>query len=90
MTRPRFLNILAALLCLIGTISFVIELSHWIFDHHLSLIASFPILSVPHRPLDHHQRHDLQAPSGRRSTEFNVTTGRDAAEDVAAYDVILP
>ncbi len=31
-------------LCIVGFISFFIEGSHWILDHHLSWIASFPIV----------------------------------------------
>ncbi|MEI8197520.1 MAG: hypothetical protein WCI73_16615 [Phycisphaerae bacterium] len=47
LTRPHFLGVLAALICLAGSISFTIELSHWLFDHHLCLIGSFPILLLP-------------------------------------------
>ncbi|MHC4645788.1 MAG: hypothetical protein ACYTBJ_09800 [Planctomycetota bacterium] len=32
------------ILCGVGVVSFTIEASHWIWDHHLSLIASFPIV----------------------------------------------
>lgn len=46
-TRPRFLAVPATLLCLAGVISFVIELSHWFFDHNLSWIASFPVVVLP-------------------------------------------
>ena len=35
---------LALLICGLGVVSFSIELSHWIFEHNLCLIASFPIL----------------------------------------------
>jgi hypothetical protein len=45
-TRPKTLATFAALICLLGAFSFVIELSHWFLDHHLCLIASFPILLV--------------------------------------------
>jgi len=31
------------LLCVLGLVSFLIEASHWIFEHNLSWIASFPI-----------------------------------------------
>jgi hypothetical protein len=38
------LSALATVLCAIGALSFLIELTHWITDHHLSWIASFPIV----------------------------------------------
>ena len=47
LTRPRLLSRLATLLCLVGVISFAIELSHWVIDHHMSWIASFPIVVLP-------------------------------------------
>jgi hypothetical protein len=47
LTRPRPLALFAAVICLAGFISFAIELTHWLFDHHLSLIASFPIIVLP-------------------------------------------
>jgi len=47
LTRPRLFGLFAALLCLAGLISFTIELSHWGFEHHLSWIASFPIVLLP-------------------------------------------
>jgi len=31
-------------LCLLGTISFAIEGTHWLWAHHLSLVLSFPIV----------------------------------------------
>ena len=37
---------LAAILCLVGALSFCIEASHWLWDHHLSWIASFPAVMV--------------------------------------------
>lgn len=46
-TRPRVLARIARFICLAGFISFTVELSHWFFDHHLSLIASFPVLLFP-------------------------------------------
>jgi len=42
LARPRFVGVGAAVICGIGAGSFVIELSHWVFEHHLSLIGSFP------------------------------------------------
>jgi hypothetical protein len=47
LTRPSWLATIAAGLCVLGGISFVIEASHFAFDHHLSLIASFPIVLLP-------------------------------------------
>ena len=47
LTRPRWLATLAAGLCVMGLISFVIEGSHLVFEHNLSLIASFPIVLLP-------------------------------------------
>ena len=40
----RLLGISGAFLCLLGAISFVIESSHWVFNHNVSLIASSPLL----------------------------------------------
>ena len=37
---------LATVLCLLGVLSFCIEASHWLWDHHLSWIASFPAVMV--------------------------------------------
>jgi hypothetical protein len=40
---PRaYLSGLAAIVCLLGLVSFALELTHWLWDHHLSWIASFP------------------------------------------------
>jgi hypothetical protein len=47
LTRPKWLAVGATLICIAGLASFVIELSHWFLDHHLCLIASFPILLIP-------------------------------------------
>ena len=47
LTRPSLTATLAAIVCLAGLFSFGIELSHWVFDHHLCLIGSFPILLLP-------------------------------------------
>lgn len=47
LTRPRPLAALATVACLAGFGSFSLELSHWLFDHHLSLVASFPIIVLP-------------------------------------------
>ncbi len=41
---PPLVTRLAMIVCLVGTASFIIELSHWFIDHHLSLIASAPAL----------------------------------------------
>lgn len=46
-TRPRWLASVATSLCVIGFVSFAIEALHWAFDHHLSLIASLPIMLIP-------------------------------------------
>jgi hypothetical protein len=46
LTRPHLLAVFATLICFAGVISFTIELSHWLIDHHLSLIGSFPILLI--------------------------------------------
>jgi hypothetical protein len=34
-------------LCLLGLISFALEASHWLLNHHSSLIASVPVLILP-------------------------------------------
>ena len=36
----------AIIVCLLGAASFGIELTHWLWPHHLSLIASFPEVMV--------------------------------------------
>ena len=43
-TRPVFLARFAMLLCVVGFVSFAVELSHWFFDHHLCLIFSLPLV----------------------------------------------
>ncbi len=40
------LSALATALCLLGTLSFSIEATHWLWIHHLSWIASFPVVMV--------------------------------------------
>ena len=47
LTRPRFLGVGAAVICGVGVASFGLELTHWFFEHHLSLIGSFPVLLAP-------------------------------------------
>ena len=37
-----FAAVLGVLVCLAGAASFAIEATHWLWDHHLSLIASAP------------------------------------------------
>jgi hypothetical protein len=37
---------LTMIICAIGTASFALELTHWVWDHHLSLIGSFPIVLI--------------------------------------------
>jgi len=37
---------LALILCLVGLASFLIEASHWLWEHHLSCIASCPLASL--------------------------------------------
>jgi hypothetical protein len=39
-------NLLAGILSILGLISFLIEGSHWLWDHHLSLIAICPVASL--------------------------------------------
>jgi hypothetical protein len=38
--------LLPLILCLLGSLSFAIEASHWLWNHHLSLIASCPVASL--------------------------------------------
>ena len=40
------LSTAAIVVCLLGAVSFCIELTHWFWSHHLSLIASFPAAMV--------------------------------------------
>jgi hypothetical protein len=42
MHRSAWLGGLGLLVSLLGAASFALELTHWITDHHLSLIASLP------------------------------------------------
>ena len=45
--RHRLLSSgLATVVCLVGAASFCIEATHWLWPHHLSLIASFPVVMV--------------------------------------------
>ena len=37
---------LGAILCFVGLISFLIEGSHWLWEHHLSWIATCPLASM--------------------------------------------
>ena len=40
------LSAVAAVLCLAGAVSFGIEATHWLWNHHCSWIASFPVVMV--------------------------------------------
>ncbi|MCP4640938.1 MAG: hypothetical protein GY851_10915 [bacterium] len=40
------LSVAATVLCLLGTLSFCIEATHWLWTHHLSWIASFPAVMI--------------------------------------------
>lgn len=42
----KLIGMLGLGLCFLGTISFAIEASHWLWEHHLSLIVSFPVVLV--------------------------------------------
>ncbi len=44
---PAFLKGAGAIICLLGLVSFSLELSHWFCRHGISWIASFPVLLVP-------------------------------------------
>ncbi len=37
---------LGTIVCIMGAGSFCIEATHWLWNHHLSLIGSFPIIMV--------------------------------------------
>ena len=37
----------ALVLCLLGFLSFTIEITHWLWEHNTSWIASFPIVVIP-------------------------------------------
>ena len=41
-----WLSVPSMIVCIIGATSFCIELTHWLWSHHLSLIASFPVVMV--------------------------------------------
>ena len=43
-TRPVAVGVVASAVCVVGFVSFGVELTHWGFEHHLSLIFSAPIL----------------------------------------------
>lgn len=57
-------RILGKLLCFLGLASFVIEGSHWLFRHHLSLILSCPVASflLAGLGIAHLQRSKEEAP----------------------------
>ena len=40
------LSAVATVVCLLGAVSFCIEVTHWLWPHHLSWIASFPAVMV--------------------------------------------
>ena len=40
------LSAVATVVCLLGAVSFCIEVTHWLWSHHLSWIASFPAVMV--------------------------------------------
>ncbi|MFC1633962.1 hypothetical protein ACFL5Z_03930 [Planctomycetota bacterium] len=42
----RMVGLLGLGLCTLGFVSFLIEGSHWVAEHHLSWIASFPIALI--------------------------------------------
>jgi hypothetical protein len=44
--RPSILSRIAIFICAAGVASFAVELSHWVFDHNLSLILSLPIVLI--------------------------------------------
>lgn len=47
MVRYRLrLSAVGIALCLLGMLSFCIEATHWLWDHHLSWIASFPAVML--------------------------------------------
>jgi hypothetical protein len=47
LARPAWVAFVAVILCGAGLISFLIEGSHYVMDHHFSLIASVPIVLIP-------------------------------------------
>jgi len=44
--RQRLIVGCGTLVCLIGLGSFALELSHWAFDHHTSLVVNAPAIAV--------------------------------------------
>ncbi len=44
--RWFFVGGIGIVLCALGLISFLIEISHWFISHHWSCIASFPIVML--------------------------------------------
>ena len=46
MLRPSIIRNFGVGICVAGVVSFTVELSHWVFDHNLSLIASFPVMLI--------------------------------------------
>lgn len=44
-THP-IVSVIGVVLCILGTCSFCIEVSHWLWNHHWSLIASCPAAMV--------------------------------------------
>jgi hypothetical protein len=44
--RFRWINLIGIVLSALGLVSFLIEGSHWVIDHHRSWIASFPIAFI--------------------------------------------
>lgn len=40
------LSAAATVVCLLGAVSYCIEVTHWLWPHHLSWIASFPVVMV--------------------------------------------
>lgn len=44
--RFRWIKIIGIVLSILGLMSFVVEGSHWLINHHRSWIASFPILFI--------------------------------------------
>jgi hypothetical protein len=43
----RVIGDTGVVLCLLGLLSFALEASHWLLDHHSSLIASAPVIVLP-------------------------------------------
>ncbi len=44
MTRYTGWVSIGFLLCIVGFLSFILELSHWVFSHHLSAIINVPVV----------------------------------------------